>query len=70
MLYHVFTNPAVFKSFLSKNPELRGYRVEVEEGVKVIVIGGKDSNTAPSPDTQGDVKTLGVTSGKSWGSTI
>jgi hypothetical protein len=67
MLYHAFSNPAVFKSFLSKNPELRGYRVEVEEGVKVIVIGGKDSNTAPSPDTQGDVKTLWGYIGKMLG---
>ena len=67
MLYHAFSNPAVFKSFLSKNPELRGYRAEVEEGVKVIVIGGKDSNTAPSPDTQGDVKTLWGYIGKMLG---
>ena len=39
MLYHAFRNPEKAKK----------YGLDVEEGVKVIVIGGKDSTTAPSP---------------------
>ncbi|QIW23757.1 DUF499 domain-containing protein [Sulfolobus sp. S-194] len=48
MLYHAFKNPDIAKK----------YNLDVESGVKVIVVGGKDSTTAPSPDTPSDVKTL------------
>ncbi|BCU70066.1 DUF499 domain-containing protein [Stygiolobus caldivivus] len=48
MLYHAFKNPDIAKK----------YNLDVESGVKVIVVGGKDSATAPSPDTPSDVKTL------------
>ena len=39
MLYHAFRNPEKAKK----------YGLDAEGGVKVIVVGGKDSTTAPSP---------------------
>ncbi|MEM0104844.1 MAG: DUF499 domain-containing protein [Candidatus Methanomethylicia archaeon] len=48
MLYHAFKNPDIAKK----------YGLDVEGGVKVIVVGGKDSTTAPSPAYNTEVKTL------------
>jgi len=48
MLYHAFRNPQMAEKF----------GLHVIDGVKVIGIGGKDANTAPSPADSKEVKTL------------